>query len=135
MRLKRGMCFLLVLMLVLGNVFPVLAAEEGEIQQKAEEKPEDTGQTVEAPAVPVHLGIDTEHEYEGMNAPFSKGYQATDTDGKVQITVPFCADGDLQKDQIKVAVKLGDEKQAPFVFKSIEKTVRQSAVAFGEESS
>lgn len=96
---------------------------------KAGEDTESVGKVEEK----VHLRVDNQNTYEGMNAAFSKGYLPNIQNNKAEIIVPFVADGRIKNSTLTASVDLGDSATAPFVFKKYEKTIKKKVYTFGKK--
>ena len=75
---------------------------------------------------PVHLSIDNQNIYEGMDKSYSQGYSPTIKNGKATIILPVLADGYLSGNTVTAAPNLGEPSNSPFVFRSYQKDVKLS---------
>lgn len=71
------------------------------------------------------LALDSAHCYEGMNAPYAKGYQPEVRDGQAMIVLPLtCAEPAAMTDgPIEAWLEFGDAPQSPFIYASYHKDV------------
>ena len=131
--MKRILAGLLILMVALAPAGALAAGEEAPTPEPVESgapaestNPIETQPTDEpdAPQSSGTLSIDDKNVYEGMEKPYRSGYAPTVKDGKVTIVLPLLAETDVGK--LTVTPNLGDPASAPFVFKSYQKTVKQS---------
>lgn len=70
--------------------------------------------------------IDANKKYEGMNAPFSKGYEPSIKKGAMDLVIPFRLEQETKDDSIIVGISFEREENSPFYYKNYQKKVRQS---------
>ncbi len=75
------------------------------------------------PAEEVHLMIDSQNCYEGMDKPYAEGYIPKAEKGFVHLVVPILAIGELKNHRLQVSLDLGDSGTAPFIMKNYNKTI------------
>lgn len=70
--------------------------------------------------------IDSNRKYEGMNAPFSKGYEPSIHKNTMKLVVPFVIGQQEGPDKIIVGISFEREEDSPFYFKNYQKKVKKS---------
>ncbi len=75
---------------------------------------------------PIHLSIDNQNIYEGMDKPYSEGYSPTIKNGVATIILPVLADGYLSGNTVTAVANLGEPSNSPFVFRTYQKDARLS---------
>lgn len=76
--------------------------------------------------LPIHLSIDNQNIYEGMDKPYSQGYSPAIRNGTATIILPVLADGHLNGNTITATPNLGESSNSPFVYGSYQKDVTLS---------
>lgn len=128
-RNKRG----LVRCLTLLSVLLFLSCPLGSYAQ-SEEFAEDSqtsaenGETMESDGQSVTNGIsiDSSHKYQGMDAPFAKGYEPSVRKNEMTLVIPFVSDIKLDKNRITVGIDFESGQSSPFYYKTYRKQVKQS---------
>lgn len=72
------------------------------------------------------ISIDDSHQYEGMDSPFSKGYEPAIQKNTMTLVVPFLSDANMEKERITVGVDFENEPYCPFYYKNYRKQVKLS---------
>lgn len=72
------------------------------------------------------ISIDDRHKYEGMDSPFSRGYEPTIRKNTMTLVVPFLSDAEMEKAQITVGIDFENEDNCPFYYKNYRKQVKLS---------
>lgn len=131
--MKRILCFLLAILVMLSLCATALAAEAdtsqptGDVstaEPEDEPTPDSEDEPTPQPEAAVTLTIDSQHAYEGMEKAYKNGYTPT-VSGKTAILVlPLTADGALKDDEVTAALNLGETTDSPFVYKNYEKTFK-----------
>ncbi|WWR19922.1 hypothetical protein V1226_00325 [Lachnospiraceae bacterium JLR.KK009] len=70
--------------------------------------------------------IDANKKYEGMNAPFSKGYEPSIKKNKMSLTIPFRLEQETKDNRIIVGISFEQEGSSPFYYKNYQKKVKRS---------
>lgn len=70
--------------------------------------------------------IDSRRQYEGMDAPFAKGYEPSVADDMMTLVVPFASDYKMEKKRITVGVGFESGQECPFYYKNYQKQVKLS---------
>lgn len=70
--------------------------------------------------------IDANRKYEGMNAPFSKGYEPAIKKDTMALVIPFCMEQETKDNRIIVGISFEREQNSPFYYKNYQKKVRKS---------
>ena len=73
---------------------------------------------------PVHLSIDNQNLYDGMDKSYSQGYSPVIRNGTATIILPVLADGHLSGYTVTATPNLGETSNSPFVYKSYQKDVK-----------
>lgn len=79
------------------------------------------------PERPIHLSIDNQNTYAGMDKSYSQGYSPTVKNGVASIILPVLADGYLSGNTVTATPDLGDISTSPFIYKSYQKDVKLSS--------
>lgn len=82
---------------------------------------EESGQSAES-----GITIDSSRKYEGMDAPFAKGYEPSIKKNVMTLVVPFVSDINMEKNRITVGVDFESGQDGPFYYKNYRKSVKQS---------
>lgn len=82
---------------------------------------EESGQSAES-----GISIDSSRKYEGMDAPFAKGYEPSIKKNVMTLVVPFVSDANMEKNRITVGVDFESGQDGPFHYKNYRKSVKQS---------
>ena len=69
--------------------------------------------------------IDANRKYDGMNAPFSKGYEPSIQKDAMLLIVPFVVEQG-EPDKIIVGISFEREENSPFYYKNYQKKVKKS---------
>ncbi len=72
------------------------------------------------------ISIDSSRKYQGMDAPFAKGYEPSVTKNEMTLVVPFVSDTKLDKNRITVGINFESGQNSPFYFKNYRKQVKRS---------
>lgn len=72
------------------------------------------------------IAIDSSHRYEGMNAPFAKGYEPSIKKNVMTLVVPFVSDTEMEKKRITVGIDFESGGECPFYYKNYRKNVKQT---------
>ncbi len=85
---------------------------------------------ISAYSVEIHaesgISIDDRHRYEGMDSPFSRGYEPAIQKNTMTLVVPFLCDAKMEKAQITVGIDFENEENCPFYYKNYRKQVKLS---------
>lgn len=73
------------------------------------------------------ISIDSSRKYQGMDAPFAKGYEPAVTKNEMTLVVPFVSDTKLDKNSITVGIDFESGQNSPFYYKTYRKQVKRSA--------
>ncbi len=79
-----------------------------------------------SPADGGSIAIDSSHKYEGMDAPFAKGYEPSIKKNVMALVVPFVSEDKLEGNEITVGVDFENREGSPFYYKNYRKQVKQS---------
>lgn len=71
------------------------------------------------------ISIDASHKYRGMNASFAKGYEPSIEKDTMLLVVPFVAEENMQKNQIRVGIDFEKQENGPFYYKNYQKQVKR----------
>lgn len=72
------------------------------------------------------ITIDANKKYEGMNAPFSRGYEPSIQKNTMTLVVPFMMEQETDQNRIIVGISFEREENSPFYYKNYQKKVKQS---------
>ncbi len=72
------------------------------------------------------ISIDSRRRYEGMDAPFAKGYEPSVADDMMTLVIPFVSDSNMEKKRITVGVGFESGQECPFYYKNYQKQVKMS---------
>lgn len=72
------------------------------------------------------IAIDSGHKYEGMDAPFAKGYEPSIKKNVMTLVVPFISEDKLEGNVLTVGVDFENREGSPFYYKNYRKQVKQS---------
>lgn len=85
---------------------------------------------ISAYSVEIHaengISIDDRHKYEGMDNPFSRGYEPAIHKNTMTLVVPFMSDAKMEKGRITVGIDFQEGENSPFYFKNYRKQVNLS---------
>lgn len=73
-----------------------------------------------------NISIDSSHKYQGMDAPFAKGYEPSVRKNEMTLVVPFVSDAELDKNRITVGIDFESGQDSPFYYKNYRKQVKRS---------
>lgn len=79
-----------------------------------------------SPADGSSIAIDSSHKYEGMDAPFAKGYEPSIKKNIMTLVVPFVSEDKLEGNELTVGVDFENRDGSPFYYKNYRKQVKQS---------
>lgn len=113
---------LLYLLTSAGTLSARAAAPASSVQFAEDVSVASPSQTASAKTA-VHLMIDSQNCYEGMEKPYAEGYLPKIENGFVRLIVPILATGELQNHRLQVSLDFGDGAAAPFVMKNYNKTI------------
>lgn len=74
----------------------------------------------------VMVTIDANRKYEGMNAPFSKGYEPSIKKDVMSLVIPFRVGQETGGSRILVGISFEREENSPFYYKNYQKKVKES---------
>ncbi len=74
----------------------------------------------------VMVTIDANRKYEGMNAPFSKGYEPSIKKDVMSLVIPFRVGQETEGSRILVGISFEREENSPFYYKNYQKKVKES---------
>ncbi len=80
----------------------------------------------ESPAKENSISIDSSRKYDGMDAPFAKGYEPSITKNTMSLVVPFVSEDELEGNRLTVGVDFQDRNGSPFHYKNYRKQVKRS---------
>lgn len=80
----------------------------------------------ESPEDGSRIAIDSSHKYEGMDAPFAKGYEPSIKRNVMTLVVPFVSEDKLEGKELTVGVDFENRENSPFYYKNYRKQVKQS---------
>lgn len=72
------------------------------------------------------IAIDSGHRYEGMNAPFAKGYEPSIQKNVMTLVIPFISEENMEKNRITVGIDFESGGECPFYYKNYRKSVKQA---------
>lgn len=72
------------------------------------------------------ITIDANKKYEGMNAPFSKGYEPSIKKDTMTLVIPFVIKQKTENNRIIVGISFEREENSPFYYKNYQKKVKKS---------
>ena len=72
------------------------------------------------------IAIDSSHKYEGMEAPFAKGYEPSIRKNVMTLVVPFVCEDKLEGNKLTVGVDFENKNDSPFYYKNYRKQVKQT---------
>lgn len=72
------------------------------------------------------IAIDSSHKYEGMDAPFAKGYEPSIKKNVMTLVVPFVSEDKLEGKELTVGIDFENRENSPFYYKNYRKQVKQS---------
>ena len=72
------------------------------------------------------ITIDANKKYEGMNAPFSRGYEPSVEKNTMTLVVPFMMKQETEQDRIVVGISFEREENSHFYYKNYQKKVKKS---------
>lgn len=96
-------------------------AEDSQTSAESGEAMEGDGQSVTN-----GISIDSSHKYQGMDAPFAKGYEPSVRKNEMTLVIPFVSDTKLDKNRITVGIDFESGQSSPFYYKTYRKQVKQS---------
>lgn len=106
---------LVLLAVVLFSACPMGSYAKNEISIEESEQSEGSG-----------IAIDSGHRYDGMNAPFAKGYEPSIKKNVMMLVVPFVSDTEMEKKRITVGIDFESGGDCPFYYKNYRKSVKQT---------
>lgn len=72
------------------------------------------------------ISIDSSHKYQGMDAPFAKGYEPSVRKNEMTLVIPFVSDKKMDRNRITVGIDFESGQESPFYYKNYRKQVKRS---------